>query len=149
VTDPTGVDHEATVRAHHEVLIHAPLSHVWNLHTDVNAWPSWQTDISEAHIDGEMEPGNSFEWTIYNVRVQSTVYDVAEHQRVVWGGTTGEVTGIHEWLFAETSKGVRVATTDSLSGNLVDADREAMQNVLDASLVAWLTHMKAAEGGHP
>ena len=58
MANPTGVDHQAPVLAHHEIPINAPLGDVWSLHTDVNAWTSWQTDISEAHIDGVMEPGN-------------------------------------------------------------------------------------------
>jgi hypothetical protein len=142
--NPADVDHEEPVQGHHEILIDAPLGDVWSLHTDVNAWTSWQTEISEAHIDGVMEPGNSFEWMMYNVRIRSTLYDVTDRERVVWGGTSGGVTGTHEWLFAETPEGVRVSTTDSLSGDSVNADREGMQKVLDASLVAWLTHMKAA-----
>ena len=58
-------------------------------------------------------------------------------------GTAGGITGIHEWLFAETSEGVQVSTTESFSGDPVNADPEAMQNILDSSLVAWLAHMKA------
>jgi hypothetical protein len=49
---PTGVDGDALARAHHETDINAPLDTVWQLHTDVNAWPTWQTDITAAHIDG-------------------------------------------------------------------------------------------------
>jgi hypothetical protein len=129
-------------------FIDAPLGDVWSLHTDVNAWTSWQTDISEAHIDGVMEPGNSFDWTSYNFPVRSTVYDMADRARVLRGGTAGGITGIHEWLFADTPGGVRVSTTESFSGDPVNADQEAMQNMLDSSLVAWLAHMKAkAEAG--
>ena len=146
--NPTGVDQQAPVLAHHEIVIDAPLDDVWSLHTDVNAWTSWQTDISEAHIEGVMEPGNSFDWTSYNFPVRSTVYDTANHERVLWGGTAGGITGIHEWLFVETPEGVQVSTTESFSGDPVNADREAMQNMLDSSLVAWLGHMKAkAEAG--
>jgi uncharacterized protein YndB with AHSA1/START domain len=148
VTNPTGVDQQAPVLAHHEIVIDAPLDDVWSLHTDVNAWTSWQTDISEAHIEGVMEPGNSFDWTSYNFPVRSTVYDTANHERVLWGGTAGGITGIHEWLFVETPEGVHVSTTESFSGDPVNADREAMQNMLDSSLVAWLGQMKAkAEAG--
>ena len=134
--------------AHHEILIDAPLGDVWSLHTDVNNWTSWQTDISEAHIDGVMAPGNSFDWTSYNFPVRSTIYEMADRERVLWGGTAGGITGVHEWLFAETPEGVRVSTTESFSGDPVNADRDAMQKMLDSSLVAWLAHMKArAEAG--
>jgi uncharacterized membrane protein len=47
----------------HETDINAPLDTVWQLHADVNAWPAWQTGITAAHIDGEFQPGASFEWT--------------------------------------------------------------------------------------
>ena len=148
MSNPTGVYHEAPVLSRHEILIDAPLGDVWHLHTDVNAWTTWQTDISEAHIDGVMEPGNSFDWTSYNFPVRSTVYEIADRERVLWGGTAGRITGINEWLFTETPEGVRVSTTESFSCDPVNADVEAMQNMLDSSLVAWLAHMKTrAEAG--
>ena len=144
MTAPTDVDRAAPVIAVHEIGIEAPLDTVWRLHTDVNAWPTWQTDITAAHIDGPLEPGVSFDWTSYGFSVTSTVYDLAEHSRVLWGGTSGGITGIHEWLFSETPSGVLVTTSESFAGEPVEADAPGMQTVLDASLVAWLGHLKVA-----
>jgi hypothetical protein len=87
---------------------------------------------------------NWFDWTSYNFPVRSTVYELTDRDRALWGGTAGGITGIHEWLFGETPDGVQVSTTESFSGDPVDADRESMQAMLDASLVAWLAHMEAA-----
>jgi hypothetical protein len=53
---PTGIAGDAPVRAHHETDIDAPLDTVWRLHADVNTWPTWQTDITAAHIDGAFQP---------------------------------------------------------------------------------------------
>jgi uncharacterized protein YndB with AHSA1/START domain len=144
MTTPSDVDREAPVLAHHETIIQAPLAAVWDLHTDVNAWTTWQTDITAAHIDGRMQPGTSFDWSSYGFPVTSTVYEIVERHRVLWGGTAGGITGIHEWLFEDTPNGTRVTTTESFAGDPVAADREGMQGMLDASLVAWLAHMKAA-----
>jgi hypothetical protein len=102
---PAGVDGGAPVRAHHETDINAPLDTVWRLHADVGAWPTWQTDITAAHIDGAFQPGASFEWTSYGFTVVSTIYAVAERARVLWGGTAGGITGVHEWVFSETPAG--------------------------------------------
>ena len=55
---------------------------------------------------------------------------MADNQRVLWGGTAGGITGIHEWLFAETPGGVQASTTESFSGDPVSADQQAMQNML-------------------
>jgi Polyketide cyclase / dehydrase and lipid transport len=141
---PTEVDRAAPVIAVHEIDIEALLDTVWRLHTDVNAWPTWQTEITAAQIDGALEPGVSFEWTSYGFSVTSTVYDLVDRARVLWGGTSGGITGIHEWLFAETPSGVRVKTTESFAGEPVAADAPGMQGLLDASLVAWLGHLKMA-----
>jgi hypothetical protein len=63
---------------------------------------------------------------------------------VLWGGTAGGITGIHEWLFAETASGVHVTTTESFAGDPVESDKTSMQSLLDASLDAWLRHLKTA-----
>jgi uncharacterized protein YndB with AHSA1/START domain len=144
VTAPTDVDRAAPVISVHEIDIEAPLETVWRLHTDVNAWPRWQTDITAAHIDGVLEPGVSFDWTSYGFSVTSTVYKLAERSRVLWGGTSGGISGVHEWLFTETPEGVHVTTTESFAGEPVEADAPGMQTVLDASLLSWLGHLKVA-----
>ena len=74
----------------------------------------------------------------------STIYEVADGSRVLWGGIAGGITGIHEWKFAETENGVHVTTNESFAGEPVEADPTSMQSMLDASLVAWLGHLKAA-----
>jgi hypothetical protein len=144
MTVPTDVDRAAPVIAVHQIDIEALLDTVWRLHTDVNAWPTWQTDITAAQIEGALEPGVSFDWTSYGFAVTSTVYDLTERSRVLWGGASGGITGIHEWLFGETPSGVHVTTTESFAGDPVEADAPAMQNTLDASLEAWLGHLKIA-----
>jgi uncharacterized membrane protein len=144
MTVPTDVDRAAPVIAVHEIDVEAPLDRVWRLHTDVNAWPTWQTDITAAEIEGVLVPGVSFDWTSYGFTVTSTVSDLTERSRVLWGGTSGGITGVHEWLFSETPSGVHVRTTESFAGDPVEADAPGMQNVLDASLVAWLGHLKLA-----
>jgi uncharacterized protein YndB with AHSA1/START domain len=147
VANPSGVDRDAPVLAHHEIDIQAPPNRVWSLHIDVNAWTTWQTDITEAHIDGPLEPGSSISWSSFGFPVTSTVYEVADHSRLLWGGTAGGITGIHEWIFSPTPEGVHVVTNESFSGAPVDSDQETMQRMLDASLVAWLSFLKrAAEG---
>jgi uncharacterized protein YndB with AHSA1/START domain len=148
VSIPSGVDREAPVLAQHEIDIRAPVDEVWRLHTDVNAWTTWQTDITEAHLDGPMEPGTSFSWSSFDFPVTSTVYEVTDYERILWGGTAGGITGIHEWIFEVTPEGVHVITNESFSGAPVEAARANMQQLLDASLVAWLAHLKrAAESG--
>jgi uncharacterized protein YndB with AHSA1/START domain len=144
MSTPTAIDGSAPVIARHEIDIDAPLETIWQLHVDINAWPTWHPDITAAHIEGAVEPGVSFDWTSYGFSVTSTVYEVAERARVLWGGTAGGITGVHEWVFSETPSGVRVTTSESFAGEPVEADVGQMQSLLDSSLRAWLAQLKAA-----
>lgn len=141
---PTGIDGDAPVIARHEIDIRAPLDTVWQLHTDVNAWPTWQADITAARLDGAFEPSASFTWTISGLSVTSTIYDVADRSRTLWGGTAEGITGIHEWTFRDMTQGVLVSTNESFAGVPVESDPSPMQSLLDTSLVSWLLHLKAA-----
>ena len=97
MSTPTSVDSAAPVIARHNITINAQPDVVWALHTDVHAWPTWQTDITAAHIEGPFSVGASFSWTSFGFSVTSTIYALVEHTRVLWGGTADGITGIHEW----------------------------------------------------
>ena len=66
--------------------IQAPPDVVWQLHIDVNNWPSWQEAITEAHIDGPFEPGSSFDWSSYGFGITSQIYDVGDRSRTLGAG---------------------------------------------------------------
>jgi uncharacterized membrane protein len=59
MAQPHDVDRAAPVLVHHEIDIEAPLERVWGLHTDVAGWREWQTEITDARIEGPFEPGAS------------------------------------------------------------------------------------------
>src|SRR5215472_6508535 len=142
MTNATDIDRNAPVIAHHEIDIVAPLETVWNLHTDVDAWPAWNLEVTAAKLDGAFAPGNSFTWTSYDFTVTSTIYIVEDLSRTLWGGQAQGIMGTHEWRFAQSPAGVRVITIESFAGEAVDADPTGMQTILDNSLAAWLTRLK-------
>jgi hypothetical protein len=142
------IDRHAPVVAHRQVDIAAPLDFVWHLHTDVNGWPSWNLEITAATIDGEFRPGSSFTWTSWGLTVTSTIHAVEDHSRTLWSGPAQGIMGIHEWRFEQTRSGVRVSTTESFSGDPVEANPDSLRTVLDKSLAAWLGRLKTqAESG--
>jgi hypothetical protein len=138
----TDIDRDAPVVTHHQVDITAPLDVVWQLHTDVNGWPSWNREITAAKIEGEFERGNSFTWTSFGLTVTSTIHVVEDQARTLWSGAVQGIMGIHEWRFAQTGSGVHVATNESWSGDPVEADPDSLRTALDESLAAWLGRLK-------
>jgi len=146
--DPTGIDLRAPVVARHHTDIAAPLDVVWQLHMDINAWPTWQRDITVARADGPFAPGASFAWETSGLQIASRIYRVDDagddERRTLWGGPAHGIVGLHAWTFIAVPGGVRVFTEESWSGAPVEADAATLQTALDASLVAWLRHLKAA-----
>jgi hypothetical protein len=93
MTTPAGIDRDAPVIAHHAIDIAAPLDTVWNLHTDVDAWPVWNLEVTAAKLDGAFAPGNSFTWTSYDFTVTSTIYIVEDPGLLTWCESWCEVCG--------------------------------------------------------
>lgn len=142
MTTPTDVDRSAPVIAHHEIDIAASLDTVWQLHVNVTEWPTWLLEVTAAQLEGAFVPGNTFTWTSYGFTVTSTIYDVANNSRTLWGGEAQGIMGTHEWSFAQTAEGVHVTTTESFAGDAVGADPVMFQGLLDSSLTAWLNRLK-------
>jgi Polyketide cyclase / dehydrase and lipid transport len=138
------IDNQAPVIPRHSAVIASPVDTLWRLHTDVNAWPSWQKAIDQAHLDDAFEPGAAFTWETYNLTIVSTVYQVEPQRHTLWGGPSDGIRGIHAWTFTPVVGGVRVDTEESWSGDPVTADAPGMQAALDASLTAWLDHLRVA-----
>jgi uncharacterized membrane protein len=143
---PTDIDRKAPAIAHHEIDISAPLDKVWNLHVNVDEWPTWNREVTAAKLRGAFAPGSSFtrtSWTSYGFTVTSTIYAVVEHSRILWRGAAQGITGTHKWRFEPTPEGVHVVTTESFAGGPVDADPVGMQAILDNALRGWLARLKA------
>ena len=59
----TNIDAGAPVISRQEIDIAVPLQVVWDLHTDVAAWPSWNPDISKVVLERPLAAGSSFRWS--------------------------------------------------------------------------------------
>ncbi|MEV6602067.1 SRPBCC family protein [Actinoplanes sp. NPDC051346] len=134
----TNIQEDATVVVRREIRIAAPVDRVWRLHTDVNNWTTWQSDIDTASVDGPLEPGTTFHWTTAGLQIASTVYAVDAPHRILWGGPAHGITGIHEWTFTADGDATIVRTAESWDGEPVRADEDNLRHALDTSLASWL-----------
>lgn len=139
---PSGIDETAPVISRHSIRIAAPIERVWQLHTDIDAWPRWQTDIESAQADGPVAPGSTFHWTTADLSIGSTVYAVEAPGRILWGGTAHGITAIHEWRFEAHGDETQVHNEESWSGDPVDADTENLRKVLGQSLDSRLERLR-------
>jgi uncharacterized protein YndB with AHSA1/START domain len=136
------VDRNAQVIVDLTTVIDAPLQTVWSLQTDIDQWPSWQQDITQAQLFGPLAEGSTFKWVTHGLPIDSTISEVDPLRRIVWGGPALGIEGIHVWAFESTPKGIVVNTTESWDGPPVAADPDGMKAQLTASLKAWLAALK-------
>jgi len=136
------IDETAPVTVRLSTVIDAALGTVWQLHTDIDAWATWNADVDEATLNGPLQPGNSFTWKTHGLDITSTVLEIVPGERIVWGGPANGITGIHVWTFAQTDGQVTVHTEESWSGAPVDAKAEELGKALHHSLETWLASLK-------
>jgi hypothetical protein len=139
-----GIDTAAPVISSGEIIVHAPLSTVYELQTDVDRWTSWRADVVSAQRldDGPLRAGSSFRWETGGLTVVSTVAAVKLNKCTAWGGPAAGIQGEHVWTYTKVKGGVLVRTMESWSGAPVEADVPQAQALLDASLLQWRQDLK-------
>jgi uncharacterized protein YndB with AHSA1/START domain len=136
------IDENAPVITRDEILIAAPLSTVWGLHTDISSWSEWLPDIDSSTIEGPLEVGGVFHWQTSGLSIESTIREIDQPRRIVWSGLAQGITAIHLWTMTQSENGVRVHTEESWDGAPVRAQPEELQRALHDSLRGWLQNLK-------
>ncbi|MFJ6048813.1 SRPBCC family protein [Streptomyces sp. NPDC092307] len=137
------IDETAPVIVRLSTVIDAPPERVWDLHTRIDAWPSWNADVDRAVLDGPLVPGRSFRWETHGLDITSTVVELVPGERIVWGGPANGIDGVHVWTFERIDGDrVRVRTEESWSGAPVDAATDELGRALRYSLTSWLAALK-------
>lgn len=133
--------------ARHEIMIHASSEKIWQFLADINHWSTWYPAVSEAKLEGLLQPGSTFRWKSGGTAIQSTLQEVEPHHRLSWTGKALGTRAIHIWRLEPQPNGVLVKTEESFDGWLVGWLKGMMQKTLDTSLQTWLEHLKQkAEG---
>ncbi|GAB3830685.1 SRPBCC family protein [Kribbella italica] len=144
------VDRKAPVISTASVVVKAPLTKIWRLHTDVDQWSQWIPEITPAKkkTPGPLRAGSVFEWSPQNMKVESKVVKVKTLRCTAWGAPVNGITGVHLFTFKPVRGGVLVTTEESWAGPPVDADVAGAQASLDAGLKDWVLRLKTtAEKG--
>ncbi|MFG2846495.1 SRPBCC family protein [Kitasatospora sp. NPDC048296] len=137
------IDETAPVTVRLSTVIDAPLATVWELHTDIAAWPTWNTGVDQAEPNGPLAPGSSFSWRTHGLDITSTIRELVPGERIVWGGPANGIEGIHVWTFEQNGDHVTVRTEESWSGAPVEAAADQLRKALRDSLENWLSCLKA------
>ena len=144
------IDRNAPVITQDEIVIAAGLDTVWNLLTDIAAWPDWQHEIDRTSLDTHLGVGTVFHWSRAGRAITSTVADLITHERIAWSGPIDGIMDVRVWrVMPVRDGGVRVQTDESLNGEPARLDRESMQRALDQCIRSWLESLKRRAESQP
>jgi uncharacterized protein YndB with AHSA1/START domain len=136
------INSNAPIRSCHEITINAPLETVWRVHTQINGWPDWNSDIAKANLTGPITVGTVFHWETAGMAIPSTIGEVVPLRKLAWSGETGGILGVHVWTFSATPEGTHLRTEESWEWVSLPAQTKGIRDALDASLVGWLLFLK-------
>ncbi len=138
------INEQAPVRATREIRIQAEPERVWAVLLDIPKWPTWNSAVSRAAIEGPIAPGTTFRWSSNGSSIVSTLREVEAPRRVGWTGRALGTRAIHVWVLTPAAAGVAVSSSESFEGWLVQLLPGFFQRLLEKSLEATLGALKKA-----
>jgi uncharacterized membrane protein len=110
------VDSSAKCFSKEEIIINSPIENVFNILSDINNWPSWQSSVTKAQINGSMEPGVKFKWKAGGLNINSKLHTVNTNSEIGWTGKTWWIKAVHNWYLSNENQKTKVIVEESLTG---------------------------------
>ncbi|MDX2305963.1 MAG: SRPBCC family protein [Microscillaceae bacterium] len=132
----------APVLQKNQIFIAADPASVWEVLTDINAWPNWNKKISKAQIKTQPQAGVSFSWTINGTAISSKLHTVSFQESFGWTGKTFGASAIHNWYIEAHQDGTLVKVEESMEGWLIFLFKNTMNKALAEDMALWLELLK-------
>jgi len=136
------INTNAPVQSTSSILINAHLKKVWTILTDINNWPTWNTDILRAKIDGPLHSGTSFDWKSGGVAIHSTLHTVEPHTHFGWYGKALGINGINNWTLHSVDGKTQVSVAESMEGPLPSLLKKWLNKTLQKQMQRWLAALR-------
>lgn len=138
------VNREAPVVSGGKILIDAPVETVWRRLSSIDEWPSWQSEMTEAKIQGELEVNQTFLWKASGLSFTSVLHTVDPASRIGWTGRTTGAYAVHNWTLSKDGDKTLVVVEESLQGLFPRLFQGYFQKNLDHGVQKNLDELKKA-----
>lgn len=143
MTEITKVNEFAPAKASSQIKIVASADTIWSILTDFDNWKSWNRDIDDLTIDGDVAKGTVFKWKSGSAKITSIIQHVEQPHVISWTGKMMGINAIHVWEIIPDSSGALVRTSESWEGFIVKIFKKKMQKMLQEALDTGLQYLKA------
>lgn len=136
------VDRSAPAAASGSIGIEAAPEVVWDVLTNIEAWPSWNPGVRTAVLDGQLVPGATFRWKAGPGTITSMIQELDPPNRITWRGSTVGIKALHVYRIEASTSGTSVVSEEWWAGLPVRLLRGLLRKQLQKSTDAWLRHLK-------
>ena len=110
------VDSTAKCFSKEEIIINSPAENVFKILSDINNWPTWQSSVTKAQINGSIEPGVKFTWKAGGLKINSKLHTVNPDSEIGWTGRILWIKAVHNWYLSNENNETKVIVKESLTG---------------------------------
>lgn len=135
-------ERKAAMTSGAEIHIAAPPERVWEVLTEFQRWPEWNSDVKSMSYDGPLAPGTQFRWKAGPGTIVSTLDRVEPPRYIAWRGRTLTIDAYHEWWLEPRDSETHVRTQEGFFGPLARVGRPLMQKSVDKSFTDSLDRLK-------
>ena len=128
------VNQSARAYTRQEIVIAADIDKVFNLIANINQWPQWQSDVSQAIIEGDPLENKSFIWTGGGMKIKSRLHTVNPPSEFGWTGRIWWISAVHNWSFENLGKQTKVVVEESLGGLFSSLMKSSLEKGMGQSL---------------
>jgi len=138
----TAINRRAPVTGSRQIGIAAPPALAWDVLTAIERWPSWNSDVKTAAIEGAVREGTKFRWKSGPGTITSTIHDVEPPSRIAWTGKTFGIRAIHVHTLEGRDGETVVRTEESYDGLVARIFKGPLKKTLDRALRDGLERLK-------
>jgi hypothetical protein len=136
------INYNAPVKCSKTITINANSEKVWQVMTNIDKWATWQTEISNPKLNGELKPGTTFEWKTGGVKIHSTLHTVEPFKNFGWTGKAFGMFAIHNWTLTEANGQTTVSVDESMEGFFTKFFKKSFNKNLEKDMQTWLDLLK-------
>ncbi len=138
----TTINENAPVSMAIETKIAAEPEIVWEIIANIKDWPSWNHDVKQVSMDGDLAKGTEFRWKSGRNTITSIIQGVERPRLLAWTGRTVGIKVIHVWHIEPQNGGTLVRTEESWEGFIVRIFRGSMQDELEKASNSGIMYLK-------
>ena len=132
----------APATASGELVIAASREVVWDVISDIGAWPSWNSDVKTSRLEGPLAVGSVFRWKAGGASLTSTLRVVDAPRELSWSGRTMGIRAIHIFRLESSDGGTLARSEESWAGFVPTLLRGYSRRTLDRGIRSVLRLLK-------